>query len=158
MSLISQATRFFNDKLFQDEFIRKLESKGHIRNKNTQLENKFILSLYEKAYITKKSFNELVDVPIKTIEVEDESVERGIINDFESIKHKDDTYEIIHEDYIDYDNIQIDGLEYYLHKISLSIVDSLDFGDMGVWDKSKECPKWESEVEEKKHLSKICPV
>ena len=152
MSLITQANQFFNDKLFQEEFIRSLESKGYLK-KETKETNKlvddFIQCLYEKKYITKKSFIELTgDSPKQKLD------ERKNY-DFESIKDEDVTYEIIHEDYIDYDNIQIDGIEYYLHKISLIIVDSSDFGDMGVWSRDLEGPEWKSAEEEKKHLLKV---
>ena len=159
MSLITQANQFFNDKLFQEEFIRSLESKGYLKKETKEtketkkLVDDFIQCLYKKKYITKKSFIELTgDSPNQKL---DEKVYERKTYDFESIKDKDDTYEIIHEDYIDYDNIQIDGIEYYLHKISLIIVDSSDFGDMGVWSRDLERPEWKSDEEETKHLLKV---
>ena len=160
MSLISQSHKFFTEKLFQDEFIRCLKNKGYYKEHSKieeSIETKFIRSLYNKNYITSESFDELMGIQSnveKNINNIDENKNIEELNDFKSIK-ENDTYEIIHEDYIDYDNIQIDGIEYYLHKNTLKIIDSSDFGEVGLWDKNKEGPSWISEDAKKTHLNKI---
>ena len=68
---------------------------------------------------------EIVENPL--IEMVEEYEEKSAI--------KNETYEITDEEYIDYENIQVDGVEYYLHKKDFSIVDVYDFRDMGHWDK-----------------------
>jgi len=69
----------------------------------------------------------------------DEIVENPLIEMVEEYEEKSDikneTYEITDEEYIDYENIQVDGVEYYLHKKDFRIVDVYDFRDMGHWDK-----------------------
>ena len=152
MSLITQSHKFFTEKLFQQEFIRCLKKKGYykeISKVEESIETKFIRCLYNKKYITSESFDELMGIQRGEDNDENRNIEE--LNDFKSIK-ENDTYEIIHEDYIDYDNIQIDGIEYYLHKNTLKIIDSSDFGEMGSWDKNKGGPSWISEDAKNKHL------
>lgn len=150
MSLISQSHKFFTEKLFQGEFIRCLKNKGYYKDHTIEesIETRFIRCLYNKNYISRESFNELMGDQnnIGKKEYDENRIEK--VNDFKSIK-ENDTYEIIHEDYIDYDNIQIDGKEYYLHKKTLKIIDSSDFGEMGFWDKKTGEPIWISSENEK---------
>lgn len=114
-------------------------------------------ALFTKKYITKETYDCILEEygrkkpgkknkisPKKEVTHKknvklDEIVENPLIEMVEEYEEKsaikNETYEITDEEYIDYENIQVDGVEYYLHKKDFSIVDVYDFRDMGHWDK-----------------------
>ncbi len=121
--------------LFMKKYITKetydsiLEEYGQEKKKACQKK------VTEKKKVTPK--NKTVKKKVKLGEIK----ENPLIEMVEELEEKsaieNETYEITDEAYIDYENIQIDGVEYYLHKENFSIVDVYDFRDMGHWDKEK---------------------
>lgn len=120
--------------LFMKKYITKetydsiLEEYGQEKKKACQKKVTQKKKVCQKGVVKKKAMlGEIVENPL--IEMIEEYEEKSAI--------KNETYEITHEEYIDYENIQVDGVEYYLHKKNMSIVDVCDFRDIGHWDKEK---------------------
>ena len=120
--------------LFMKKYITKetydsiLEEYGQEKNKACQKKLTQKKNVCQKGVVKKKAkLGEIKENPL--IEMVEELEEKSAI--------ENETYEITDEEYIDYENIQVDGVEYYLHKKDFSIVDVYDFRDMGHWDKEK---------------------
>jgi hypothetical protein len=126
--------------LFMKKYITKeiydsiLEEYGQEKKKACQKK------VTEKKKLTQKKKacqNKTVKKKVKLGEIKENPLIEMVEELEEKSAIKNETYEITDEGYIDYENIQIDGVEYYLHKENLSIVDVYDFRDMGFWDKEK---------------------
>lgn len=136
----------------------KNKSESKLENKSTFCGD-LLKTLFTKKYITKETYDSILEeygqeksrkknkiskkkeVIHKKKAMLGEIVENPLIEMIEEYEEKsaikNETYEITHEEYIDYENIQVDGVEYYLHKKNMSIVDVCDFRDIGHWDKEK---------------------
>lgn len=135
-----------------------------------------VKALFMKKYITKETYDSILEeygqekkkacqkkvCQNKTIKKKvklGEIKENPLIEMVEELEEKsaieNETYEITDEGYIDYENIQIDGVEYYLHKENLSIVDVCDFRDMGHWDREKSEPVFLNPECSERHSSRV---
>lgn len=145
--------------LFMKKYITKetydsiLEEYGQEKKKACQKKVKDKKKVTQKKQITQKK--KTVKKKVKLGEIK----ENPLIEMVEELEEKsaieNETYEIIDEEYIDYENIQIDGVEYYLHKENLSIVDVCDFRDMGHWDREKCGPVFLNSECSERHSSRI---
>ena len=144
--------------LFMKKYITKetydsiLEEYGQEKKKACQKKVK------DKKKVTQKKKacqNKTVKKKVKLGEIK----ENPLIEMVEELEEKsaieNETYEITDEEYIDYENIQIDGVEYYLHKENLSIVDVCDFRDMGHWDREKCGPVFLNSECSERHSSRV---
>jgi len=111
-----------------------LEEYGQEKKKSCQKKVIEKKKLTQKKKVCQKG---VVKKKVKLGEIKENPLIEMVEEIEEEIEIKNETYEITDEEYIDYENIQIDGVEYYLHKENLSIVDVYDFRDMGFWDKEK---------------------
>lgn len=136
-----------------------------------------VKALFMKKYITKETYDSILEEYGQEKKVTEkkkvtqkkkvvkkkaklgEIKENPLIEMVEELEEKsaieNETYEITDEEYIDYENIQIDGVEYYLHKENLSIVDVYDFRDMGHWDREKCGPVFLNSECSERHSSRI---
>ena len=135
-----------------------------------------VKALFMKKYITKETYDSILEeygkekkkacqkkaCQKKTVKKKvklGEIKENPLIEMVEELEEKsaikNETYEITDEEYIDYENIQIDGVEYYLHKENLSIVDVYDFRDMGHWDREKCGPVFLNSECSERHSSRV---
>lgn len=130
-----------------------------------------VKALFMKKYITKETYDSILEEygqekkkacqkkVVKKKAKLGEIKENPLIEMVEELEEKsainNETYEITDEEYIDYENIQIDGVEYYLHKENLSIVDVCDFRDMGHWDREKCGPVFLNSECSERHSSRI---
>ena len=138
--------------LFMKKYITKetydsiLEEYGQEKKKACQKKLTQKKKVCQKGVVKKKAkLGEIKENPL--IEMVEELEEKSAI--------KNETYEITDEGYIDYENIQVDGVEYYLHKENLSIVDVYDFRDMGHWDREKSGPVFLNSECSERHSSRI---
>jgi len=146
-SIFTLAEKHFPKEVIQANFLEALKRKGYINETKPEFCGDFLKILFKKKYVDKKTYNSILNYYGKSnlakggdkkslvdirenplIEMVEESIEKDV---------KNETYEITDKEYIDYENIQIDGVEYYIHKENMNIVDVYDFRDMGTWDKGK---------------------
>ena len=156
--------------------------KGHCNGKDNSKKVKatfcgdLVKALFMKKYITKETYDcileeygqekkkacqkktcqtKTIKKKVKLGEIKENPLLEMVENYEEKTAIKNETYEITDKEYIDYENIQIDGVEYYLHKENLSIVDVYDFRDMGHWDKEKCEPVFLNSECSERHSSRI---
>ena len=175
LSLFNNASKYFTQEVIENEFLNILQKKGYIQSNRVEFCGGFLKKLYNKKYIDKKTYNNILEYyGKKKIFKKSKGLEgtnkpggvkklEGIIENrlMEMVEEKieetieNETYDIIDEDYIDYENIQIDGVEYYLHKETFNIVDVKDYRDMGYWDKEKCAHSFIDRVCSERHSSRI---
>ena len=141
--------------LFMKKYITKetydsiLEEYGQEKKKACQKKVAEKKKVCQNKTVKKKAkLGEIKENPL--IEMVEELEEKSAI--------ENETYEITDEEYIDYENIQVDGVEYYLHKKDFSVVDVYDFRDMGHWDKEKCGIVFLNSECSERHSSRVSPL
>tara|TARA_Y100000817_G_scaffold307166_2_gene293305 strand:- start:1840 stop:2277 length:438 start_codon:yes stop_codon:yes gene_type:complete len=122
----------------EGNFIDRLRCRGYLNQgkKVTDKHISFIKELFIKGYINQDKYNKIYNYyqDNKTVKMSDKKVKcKSEVN----INESKETYEILEDEYIDYESVQIDGKEYYLHKENMNIINITDYGDMGYWDRTK---------------------
>ena len=129
------------------------DKRDYLTDTEIQLKQKFLKCLVDKKYITQKKYKEIWNDLFKEksvfIQIREEKEEEVIIND---------SYDIHEEEYVsDYENVHIDGLEYYCHKIRNTIVDNNDYAEVGIWDRSSQKIKFHSDEFLERHTRRMVP-
>ena len=147
MNVFKESQKYFTKEIIEEQIIKSIEEKIYLYNE--RFIKDFIDKLYEKKYINKKSYNELLG--LNEIEMKEDKNE--IYN--EDLSNVKEVIKEIEEEYFDYENININGYIYYLHKENMHLVDSEDYEEMGHWDKNRNVPIWRDEDTSMKHQRNI---
>ena len=145
MNTFQIAKSIISRNSIKDNFIHRLNTKRYTQPKNI---DSFLKLLVKKKYIKRETYLNLYQ--------SSNSNENNKLIKASNIIHKNNktdegTYVITNKKYIDYENVNIDGIEYYYHKNTKELIDSSDFRKMGHWCISTGKPLWNSIENEIKH-------
>tara|TARA_Y100000996_G_scaffold380988_1_gene335237 strand:+ start:822 stop:1331 length:510 start_codon:yes stop_codon:yes gene_type:complete len=163
-TLFDSAKKYFLIKDIEGLFIEDLQCKRYLNKQRETIScDEFLKILLKKKYISKSIYNRICSYynekgnletikENRLIELADTILENtGQVNE----TCENETYEIMDKDYIDYDSISIDGIEYYIHRKNMNLVDPIDFGDMGYWDKEQGREVFKDKGCREKHYQRV---
>lgn len=140
--LIKNCEKLFSEDIILEQFINTCIQKGYIEKK---FQSKIQGILNKKdSFPKKKSLK-----TIKEKEISNKSVQRNLV-----IK-EDCEYDVNFPIIQDYFIINIDGIDYYQNKKSGMIIDTNDFGELGLWNKTEEAIDFISEDHRNFHSIKL---
>ena len=153
MNIIKEAKKAFNRDILEHQFIECLKKKGYYNNIET-IEEVFLRCLVSKGYLEVSKYNCIINEMISGKSIENKST---LPKDVQRVQFKEcvDTYEIDDERFIDYESVQIEGLEYYFNKGNLKIAENVNFSDIGVWDSHDQKITFDKKEDRLYHIKRV---
>ena len=150
MNIIHEAKSLFNKQLIELHFINCLKERGYYnRNNDYNNERLFLKCLLKKDYIDQRKYNEIIcELDSLTIKTFNKELR---VNFNEEV----DTYDISNNNFIDYESVHIEGIEYYFNESNFKVAENVNFSDIGLWNSDIEEIEFTKEEDRMGHIGRV---